>query len=579
MKKIIAIISIFAVVACEGFLDKFPPGSLSSDSMFADASLAESVVTGVYSNILYDYTNPDLKYNWDAFGSVLDPYSTISSSYSLLMGTSTANESIYLTYWKRFYEGVNRANDVIANISKVPDMSDELKAQRIAECKVLRAWHYYRLNALYRGVPIYLENLSPSEYTKHRSTEEQVWRQVIADCTDAIECDHLPGKYSSSDKDFGRMTKGVAYTMRGKAYMWLKEWELAEADFVEVGKLGYALYQGKYADLFTEANEKCDEMIFSVQMVEQEDHGNALSFLYGNATTTGNGFNHFFGNVDFVNSYQNKNGKPFSWDDYIPGYDNMDPASRSVYFLRDNLTAEEVSELSASGAAMSEYKVSGNEDRIKAAYQDRDPRLAATFITPYSTYVGGSTGTETTYTMRYPFRSLDAGDLQSSEPTKMYYQIRKFVTVGKKYSNINYNPVDIPVFRYADVLLCLAEAINEQGGRMSEAIDKVNMVRSRAGVAGLNTNTATSVIDMDDLRSRIQDEKKWELACEMVLYYDELRWGTWKDDKFAQDNGLQQLWGEPTYRYVWGGDHCYLWAIPVSEREKNPSLTQNPLWN
>lgn len=579
MKKIIAIISMFAVVACEGFLDKFPPGSLSSDSMFADASLAESVVTGVYSNILYDYTNPDLKYNWDAFGSVLDPYSTISSSYSLLMGTSTANESIYLTYWKRFYEGVNRANDVIANISKVPDMSDELKAQRIAECKVLRAWHYYRLNALYRGVPIYLENLSPSEYTKPRSTEEQVWRQVIADCTDAIDCNHLPGKYSSSDKDFGRMTKGVAYTMRGKAYMWLKEWELAEADFVEVGKLGYALYQGKYADLFTEANEKCDEMIFSVQMVEQEDHGNALSFLYGNATTTGNGFNHFFGNVDFVNSYQNKNGKPFSWDDHIPGYENMDPASRSVYFLRDNLTAEEVSELSASGAAMSEYKVSGNEDRIKAAYKDRDPRLAATFITPYSTYVGGSTGTETTYTMRYPFRSLDAGDLQSSEPTKMYYQIRKFVTVGKKYSNINYNPVDIPVFRYADVLLCLAEAINEQGGRMTEAIEKVNMVRSRAGVAGLDTNTATSVIDMDDLRSRIQDEKKWELACEMVLYYDELRWGTWKKDKFTQDNGLQQLWGEPTYRYVWGGDHCYLWAIPVSEKEKNPSLIQNPLWN
>lgn len=37
----------------------------------------------------------------------------------------------------------------------------------------------------------------------------------------------------------------------------------------------------------------------------------------------------------------------------------------------------------------------------------------------------------------------------------------------------------------------------------------------------------------DELRPRIRNEKKWELACEEQLYCDELRWGTWQADKFA----------------------------------------------
>lgn len=67
----------------------------------------------------------------------------------------------------------------------------------------------------------------------------------------------------------------------------------------------------------------------------------------------------------------------------------------------------------------------------------------------------------------------------------MLYSIRKFVTSGNEYAHIQYNPVDVPIFRYADVLLCLAEAVNEQG-RYGEAAGYVNEVRKRAGVAELN---------------------------------------------------------------------------------------------
>lgn len=582
-KNILFALSLSAMVfsGCEGFLDRSPYDEVSSETAFASEVLAEEAVVGVYSNITYDYTALDpARFNWDVFSSVMDPSnSLLSSKYNYLVGRVQPNNSMFLTYWKRFYEGVNRANDVINNIGNVPDMDESLKERRIAECKFLRAYHYYRLNCLWRGVPIYLENLAPSQYTKARSSEEEVWDQIIADCTDAIECENLPAKYDRGDADYGRITKGAAYTLRGKVYMWKHEWEKAEADFKAVGELGYTLYNGSYANLFKEANERCDEMIFSAQMVGQSGHGNLYSFLYGNYCTAGFGNGEMFMNTDFVDSYEEKDGRPFDWDNYIPGYSQMSVRSRSAYFLRNAMTETETSQMSTYGADLSVYNSTGNEERIKEAYANRDPRLAATVITPYSTYKGGASGAEATYTLRYPYRNWESPqlDIRGQQPTLMLYMIRKFVAVGRESVNIQYNPVDAPIFRYADVLLSLAEAVNEQG-RWQEAMDYVNLVRNRAGVQALGTNEYTAVSGADQMRERIQNEKKWELACEEQLYYEELRWGTWKDSKFAAGNGLKQVWGDPVYTYNWGGDEYLKWAVPSSECEMNTNLTQNEGW-
>lgn len=582
MKKIyLLFIALIALTSCEDFLGRRPYDKVSSETAFESAILAENVVNGVYSNLIYDYATVDAaRVNWDAFSSVMDPTNSLcTSNYNYLTGKILTNNSLFLTYWKRYYEGINRANDVINNLHRVPDMTEEHKALRIAECKFIRAYHYYRLNCLWRGVPIYTENYAPAEYTKPRSSEEDVWQLIIDDCTDAIECAVLPGKLDKGSSDYGRITKGAAYTLRGKAYMWLKEYELAEADFAEVGKLGYALYTGGYENLFKEANERCDEMIFSVQMVAKSGNGNCFSFLYGSYCTTGFGNSEFLLNTNFVNSYEEKNGKPFDWNDYIPGYDMMSPKERSVYFLRNNMSDTEISQMATYGAKMSEYDATGNEARIKAAYANRDPRLAATAITPYAEYKGGASGAEAIYTMRYPYRNWEAPqlDLRGSQTNQMLYMIRKFVTVGRESTNIQYNPVDAPVFRYADVLLSLAEAVNEQG-RYSEAMQYVNQVRSRAGVQLLGTNEYTQVLNKEQMRERIRKEKKWELACEEQLYYEELRWETWKQDKFSENNGLQHVWGDPVYTYSWGGEEYWRWPIPSTEYEKNNNLKQNDGW-
>ena len=579
-RYIIALTAISLLAAsCNGFLDRYPKKELSSGTVFKSETTAESVVIGAYQQLRYG-----LGTQWatslDCFSDVFDPdVDRVGTSYCLLNGSATSTVDMFNNIWKNYYEGINRANDVINNFGQVP-VDDAVKACRIAEAKFIRAFWYYRLNTLWRGVPVYLENLAPDQYTKPRSSEADVWKVIVDDLTDCINCESLPDKYDAASKDYGRITKGAAYALRGKTYLWLKEWALAEDDFKKVAECGYSLYNGSYASLFKEANERCDEMIFSVQMIETSGYGNAFSYNYGNHCTAGTGQDAYTVSTRFVDSFQWADGKPFNWDDVIPGYSNVPAAQRRAYFLRDGLTSSEKTAQGNLGADMSLYLDAGNEARIKAAYENRDPRLAATAITPYSEYLGGVTGADVTYTYRYPLKSKNAPslDVETAVPSNFYYPIRKLVAEGTEAMFVTYNPTDIPIIRYADVLLNLAEALNEQG-KWPEAVDCVNLVRARAGVATLNNGDAwNAVSSADELRPRIRNERKWELAGEQVIYGDELRWGTIIEDKYSNDNGLMHAWGETILPYSYGGNYYAVWPIPQSEIERNPALEQNEGW-
>ncbi|MDR1683677.1 MAG: RagB/SusD family nutrient uptake outer membrane protein, partial [Candidatus Symbiothrix sp.] len=455
-KLVITSIFILCLSACDpGMLDLAPYDKISSGNVWTKSSYAEQLITGVYNNLLKEYgTSSSNLQNYDAFSSIIDPSSSSQvGNYPLLMGGATTNSGFFANYWEAFYEGISRANDVIANIHQVPDMNDAKKARYIAECKFIRAYYYYRLNALWRGVPVYTEPTEVKDCIKARAPVDEVWNVIVKDLTDCINEANLPDKYAANSSDYGRITKGAAYTLRGKVYLWQQNWKAAQKDFEEVGKLGYNLFTGSYADLFTEANERCDEMIFSLQMIEQSGYGSIRPREYGNALTTGNGYNSVFLNTRFIDSYENADGKPFNWDDYLPGYSAMEAKARSVFFLRDGMTAKEKNTMQTYGADMTRYLSTGNEARILAAYQNRDPRLTATAITPYSTYLGGMTGESITYTYRWPYKGYD-----SREPFDfrigfinnfMLYSIRKFVPTGLQYLYPTYNPIDIPVFRYA----------------------------------------------------------------------------------------------------------------------------------
>ena len=601
MKKIFAaitaVLALMAVSCQKELLDTVPTGAISTSAVWTKASLARNAVTGVYNEFYTLYTaaaggNGDSWRNmFEGYSSVMDIDKNWREHYLVIYGAGTPSSSDVANMFKFYYTIVFRANDVIAHIDAVPDMDAAEKYRLKSEALFLRAFAYYNLNVLWGGVPLYTDYISDSKKaTAPRSSESEVWKQIIDDLTVCIDNPNLPDRYSAGAAEYGRVTKGAAYTLRGIVYQWQEKWADALDDFKKVEDCGYTLFSGDWADLLHPQNEQCSEMIFAIQCEAQESMGNIRGRSFGNRDTGGSGWNNYLPNPAYVQSFENADGSPFRWTDIIPEWNDMKPEARSVFFLRDGMTADEIQKMTEYGADMSKYLTGGNEARIKRAYDNRDPRLKKSVITPYSTYTGSISNVERTLTLRWPYRKDTASpwDIRTDTNSMFYYLWRKYVPVGNECTTAWLYEQDIILFRYAEVLLRRAECLNELG-RTEEAVTLVNQVRKRAGAVTLNNASypATAVSGQDNMRERIRNEFYWELGGEDSMYFNELRWGTWKDRKFRDGtmesaalstNGLMQIWGSLTYNWVYNGDYVRYWPIPAKEREMNPSLTQNPGW-
>jgi len=234
MKKILTLmVTLITLSGCQkDLLDTAPYSAISSQTMWTTDNLTDLGVSGVYSalRLVPSYKNE----TYGATGQNI-------SSQSLMTGTITSSDGMFTTFWQNYYEGIQRANDAIINIPLKSPSDAAKKARYMAECKFLRGYDYLCLNRVFKGVPIYLEPFTPEQATKARSTEADVWNQVIADLTDAINEPNLPNFYAAHAANYGHITKGAAYALRGKAYMYLKNWAAAVTDFASVKSCGYSL--------------------------------------------------------------------------------------------------------------------------------------------------------------------------------------------------------------------------------------------------------------------------------------------------------------------------------------------------
>jgi hypothetical protein len=130
--------------------------------------------------------------------------------------------------------------------------------------------------------------------------------------------------------------------------------------------------------------------------------------------------------------------------------------------------------------------------------------------------------------------------------------------------------VNWPIYRYADVLLMYAEALNEQG-QTATAVTYINMVRARAR-NGTGSENRTSPADVSaalgqaGLRAAIFSERQWELAYEGKRWFDLVRQG------FTVFQAA--LSKDPTATNITATR--MVWPIPQAQIDLNPKLTQNP---
>lgn len=617
MKKILYFVTItallFNLTACNDILDQMPNNSISGSGMWTTEAHVDQGVIGVYYSLQRPVQGGSLVgqdisigyYGFEAFGM------TGQGSYGMqnlfTTGVNPSNTRFAFT-WRWCYDGIHRANLVLTNIENI-DMSADKKAQYIAECKILRAFFYSRLNELFGnggiGVPIYLEPILPNEYTKSQSSEAEVWAQIIQDLTDAINEPKLDNNRINKD---GRVSKGTAYALRGRAYMFTKEYQKAADDFKSVGECGYALYSD-YELLFKEKQERCEEMILSVEYIAEVGYGSMFQkFCAPHQAGSGDGTTCWTDiqiSPTVVNLYEvvaNDNTvKPFNWEDFFPQWNSLPIEDRKVFFIRDKtfqgtevhstITKAIDDQINGLGEnAKSLYLPTGNEERIIKAYENRDPRLNYSVIVPYSKFRGVEKNRtyEYDYIFRWPVtgkhfaNEIDAENnlregmlpsLAANAQAKCMYMFRKFVGVGLEYKYRTDNPVDEPIIRYADVLLMWAEALVELND-LPGAKAKVEQVRNRVKMPTM----ASSFADQETARKYVRDERRRELIGEGVNFFDEMRWRTLKETKFDNNNS-QMVWGgNAGGSYQWIGDQWYTWPVPKAEIEMNENLIKTPGW-
>lgn len=579
MKKIIIYLAtmLLAAMTFTGCydLETYPGDKVNEGTFYKTGDHAHQGLMGIYGmlrlNEAYGY-----QFCFDHLGDIAYGY----NYYMMFLATYTDRDGTIQAHWQTFYDGIHRVNTFIRSVKGMRGIiTDEQINEYVAEAKFLRAMFYFSLTDLFGGVPYYDESTNVNEefmnLKQPRSSLEEVRAHILEDLDEAIK--YLPVEHAASE--YGRATKGAAYALRGKVYLYDKEWQSAINDFEEIvynksNNYGYAL-DDDYARVFKLYNgAKSPETVFSIQNKSGvgTEYGMQIQALMGCRGAYGSCWNNTVPSTQLVDMYEFKDGRPFNWDEIFPGYNAMTPEQR-----KELLSVE----MDGSGTIVGLREA--DTAKILSAYTCRDPRLMATVIVPYSHYMGNigrTTNVDLIFALDHNLAGNANGGTIQNNAGWVSYLYRKFVTEGDQggaISNRLHTPFAFPLIRFADVLLMLSEAYNE-AGQLDKAVTEFNKVRARVGMPGLNSGPAWMVVsNKEQMAERIRKERAVEFAGEGLRFSDLRRWGYEIAHKTLNNVDAVNIYGEPIYTHLFT-ERDMLWPIPGVERERNKELTQNPGW-
>lgn len=141
---------------------------------------------------------------------------------------------------------------------------------------------------------------------------------------------------------------------------------------------------------------------------------------------------------------------------------------------------------------------------------------------------------------------------------------------------------DVPVLRYADVLLMLAEIENELNGATPSAFDYLNATVKRAGLQPYTSNELKNKVDF---RLAVENERYLEFAYENQRFFDLIRTDRFKDvmtqyykTEIYDKDGGSKFYYEDNANLFNGiiDERQLLLPLPTSLIDVNPNITQNP---
>jgi hypothetical protein len=432
--------------------------------------------------------------------------------------------------WAYHYGGIRGCNNLLANIDKVPGLSDAIRTRIIAETRFIRAFHYFNLYTWYGDVPLITSEISFDEsFQVKRTPRSEVMAFVLSELDFCVA--KLPTNVQYSAEDKGRVTKGAAIALKARAYLYEGKWqETATAcEQLMSGANGTYGLLGNYASLFTVASEYSKESILELVYINGKRTHNQQRFFI--PRTEGQLICGIAPSQELVDDYVMINGKG----------------------------------IHEAGSAYDEAK----------PYEDRDPRFYATIVYDGATWTRRDGSTFTVLTA--PGTGSNSVDNADATPTG-YYTAKYY---DRTADGANNSGLNLMLIRYADVLLMYAEAKAELGQMTAEVWDKtIGALRKRAGftdVAAINFNAALSPAE---LKNVIRRERRSELAMEGLRVFDIRRW---KIAETVLNGTLHGFKVNGEYlkvdNRVFNKNKHYLWPVPQNDIDLNQNLKpNNPGW-
>lgn len=528
MKKLIYNVIAIASAAllmssCESFLDTKNLTQATTDNYPQTADQAKQVVTGIYNPLSLWNANPQMSFLYisqlasdDCLGGGGEN-DKLMQSEDLLMNNGT---NMLLTFWTDTYKGVQRANTAIETLGKCTGYaSDDQKNQLLGEAYFLRAFYYYQLASLFENIPL---TTSSAATELPQSAPDATWGQIISDLKQAITL--MPAKkFGSGWVESGHADKWNAEAMMGRAFLFYTGFynktdvtlpdnsKVTKADVITwiddcVNNSGYSLVpdyrnlwgytnrltvndyawtkgkkgvDGKALKFVEDDNAVNPEAMFAIKFSKFADWGTTIGYSNGYALHFG-----VRGAQDYAKTFPFGQGwgagpvAPNLWSDWTTAEPN-DTIRRPGTIC--NIPNE-----------LPKYTYGGWTDYV----QETD--YYAKKWAPITAKTGDSAN---------PYSSFDA----------IMYSYTAQAT-NMQLWNIH----DLVLIRFADVLLMQSELKGDVAG--------INKVRVRAGLPAIATYSLAA----------LQNERRWELACEGVRWNDIRRW-------HIAETALAAQSGQPVY--------------------------------
>lgn len=474
-----------SMTSCSDWLEMEAYTSDDIETTFSDEVRADKFVQGCYRGLIHNEMYYQLGMGETVMHSCEDG-STNNSKYMMCNYKFDALiPATVTTIYKEQYRIIEATNIAISNLSKMPET--EKRNQLLGEAICIRAFCYLNLIRIYGDVPaVYtpLEEMDPNDentFYPKRSSRDEIYDKVISEVQSVI--DWLPWFEESDYQTPERITKQGAYALLARLALYAGgyslRWNLETNDPATL-KMARRDDATRVKELYQIADNACFQIINhgSNSLVQAHEDMSGFQYLW---------YNHCQRNFAATNT-------EILWE--TAQYGDVTNSQFTTY-AQPGSRGGKYGSLKAMQFMLPTYYLSFNP---------KDTRRDVSCIS-YSIYFLEKGSANDTW--------VDVGTTYSCIMPGKFRLSWCVAPQSNKQRNL-----DIPIFRYADVLLMYAETQNYlNNGPTQAAKNALQEVRNRAGVG----EELTIPNEQEAFDDAIVQERKWEFATEFTLRTDLIR--------------------------------------------------------